>query len=168
MKIFYDKKAGEKLLSLWWFLVLIIIGGGIFIGVSLFYSAEINVKQVEAEMLYDKIFDCFSSQDDLTKIFSDENSGFDIFSECGLNKNVFDNAGIFYLKINFFDETGNQIGKSIEVGDKSLEKDCDVSKVIFAKHYSGCYKNKEFVDGKSNLEILSVSNQNGRNVKVGV
>jgi len=57
--LFKDKTGGEKLLSIWWLFTIAMVGAGIVFGVSMFYSAEIDVRNVEAEILSNKILDCF-------------------------------------------------------------------------------------------------------------
>jgi len=50
------------LLSIWWLFTIAMVGAGIVFGVSMFYSAEIDVRNVEAEILSNKILDCFFEQ----------------------------------------------------------------------------------------------------------
>jgi len=56
-KMFKDCRA-EKLLSLWWFFVLGVIGGGLVVGVLIHTSAEINVGELEADILGERIIRC--------------------------------------------------------------------------------------------------------------
>ena len=46
-----NRKADTKLLSIWWFLVLTIIGVGIIIGTMVFFSKNIDLRAQEAEIL---------------------------------------------------------------------------------------------------------------------
>ena len=56
-KMLKDKK-GEKLLSIWWFFVIAVVATGITVGVLIYYSASIDMREAEAELLSEKIFDC--------------------------------------------------------------------------------------------------------------
>ncbi len=48
-------KRGDKILSLYWFAVLIIVAGGIFGMVYVFYGSPYDVREIEANVLLNKI-----------------------------------------------------------------------------------------------------------------
>lgn len=168
-KIFKDKKAGEKLLSAWWFVIIVIVGGGVAVSVIMYYSADIEVREVEAEILYEKIADCIIQQGVLIEdIFKKD---FDIFTKCGLSKKVFENQD-FSFKIRVLDDSGKFLREDIIEGDISFEKDCEIKEKIQAKHYLKCVKRAEnilyYSDGikKGVLEVLTASNQIGRKIPI--
>jgi len=68
-----NKVGGEKYLSIWWFLILAIIAGGIVMGVLAFYNAEVNVKESESYILYERVIDCFMDQGFLGEKVLEEN-----------------------------------------------------------------------------------------------
>jgi len=53
-------KKGEKLISLYWFLVLTIIAGGIMIMVNVFYGAPYDIREMEASLLAEHVINCIS------------------------------------------------------------------------------------------------------------
>ncbi|MEJ2497249.1 MAG: hypothetical protein P8Y43_07230 [Sulfurovaceae bacterium] len=57
---FMNKKGTDKLLSMYWFLILFLVAGGIFAMVTVFYSSPYDVREIEAEILADKTLDCIS------------------------------------------------------------------------------------------------------------
>lgn len=88
-----DKKGTDKLLSLYWFAIILIVSFGIFAMVYVFYSAPYEIREMESEILSNKIADCFSRQGRINPgIFSEKgfNSEFDLFEECNLNFEVED------------------------------------------------------------------------------
>jgi len=166
-----NKKGTEKILSVWWFFVIAVIGFGIVAGVLIYYSAEADVREVEADVLSGKIVNCISEQGFLKNDVFVKN--FDIYSVCGLDKEVFSSGSNFYFRISVFDETGKLFRENIIGGDASFEKDCKIATGIGAKRFPKCVtKNKSlffFVEGeikKINLEVLAGSNQITRKVLV--
>jgi len=85
-----NKKAAEKILSVYWFLILVLVAGAIVVGVMLFYSSPFDVRAMEAELLSDKIVDCISDtghlrQDVADAVLQKTLSDFDLIGNCNLN-----------------------------------------------------------------------------------
>ena len=156
-----DKK-GEKLFSIWWFIIIIIIGLGIVAGVSLFYSSNLDIRSLEADALSSKVVKCISSSDGINPTILESN--FDIFSECSLSQSVFDN-GKFFIKISVSDFfTGESvIGHSF--GNNAFEKNCDIKSKITAVKYPECSSKSVYVIDKDNkkylVNVLAASNYKG-------
>ena len=55
-----NKKGAEKIFSLYWFAILILVAGGIFAMVYVFYGAPYDVREIEGEILVDRVADCLS------------------------------------------------------------------------------------------------------------
>jgi len=175
VSLFFDKRGGEKLLSVWWFFVLVIVGVGIVVAVMIFYSAHEDTRNLEAELLYSKIVNCVVENGFLINGIS--NPDFDLLKRCNLNEKVFDDEELFYINIGIFDEQGNKLRENILEGNKDFFKECEFQEkdekgsVIKAKHYSKCFRrsfNVLYEDGdikKAKLEILTASNNLGRKVQ---
>ena len=58
--IFFNKKGGGKILSFYWFIILILIAGGIFAMVYSFSQYPLDVREIETELLMNKVADCIS------------------------------------------------------------------------------------------------------------
>lgn len=181
-KLLKNKTGGEKIFSIWWFATLIIIGVGIVVGVLIYYSADIDVRTVEAEILSEKIIDCFIKNSFLnqeilnTNSFPDNNSdyrqvrnSFDIFQECNLKKDLFNNGGDFYFNITLYNGDTNFLINSFIGGNTGFERDCRISKGKSAENYPQCvekqepffyYSNNQIKKG--NMRILTASNQKGK------
>ncbi len=54
-----NKKGGERVLSFYWFLIFGIIAIAVVSGVFIFYSAQTDVRKVEANILADRVINCF-------------------------------------------------------------------------------------------------------------
>ena len=61
-KIFKNKKGGEKLLSIWWVFIISFVALIIAIGVDMFYGSEVDVREIEADILYEKVIECVVEQ----------------------------------------------------------------------------------------------------------
>ncbi len=55
-----DKKGADKILSIYWFVVLTLVAGGVFAMVYVFYGAPSDVREIEAELLAQKLAHCIS------------------------------------------------------------------------------------------------------------
>jgi hypothetical protein len=95
-----SKKGGEKVLSIWWFFCLAFVGAGIIIGVLMFYSAEMNVNNLEADTLANRIADCISDNGYLKEM-----QNFDVYKECKLNER-FDETHFF--RVSFYNQDSSQ------------------------------------------------------------
>ena len=162
-----NKKGSEKLLSAWWFFVLAIIVIGITAGVFIFYNKDIDVREIEAMTLNNKLKNCLISGGVLVNGFFEED--FDIFNECNLKKQVIE-SGDFYLKINVLNDK-EEVVKKMQAGKITFDKDCEISKSIEAEEFPKCVESKENViylqNGKQSLGeiyVLAASNQKTRKI----
>ena len=170
-KMFKDCKA-EKLLSLWWFFVLGVIGGGLVIGVLIHTSTQINVDELEADILSERITRCISDNGFLDKKVLD--NSFDIFEDCNLNKIMFEEGSNFYFNISIYNPD-DSLNKEIVQGVSSFEADCSIQKKVNAKHFPKCvekqetflFKQGDFIE-EFKLEILTASNQEGKKIHITV
>ncbi len=161
------KKADEKLLSVWLFIILALIGISIIIGVSLFYSVKIDTRQIESEILSSRILDCLVKQGKIVDEAMQDN--FDIFEKCSLKKDLFENREkeLFYFNVSFYKDSWNNFEKSFSAGSPDLYFQCIISEDAEAEHFSECsikrvistYKGEVFF-----IDIIAASNQIGRSL----
>ena len=157
-----NKKAGEKLLSIWWLFIIAMVGTGIVFGVSMFYSAEIDVRKMEAEILNDKISDCLFEQGVLIDNLLEND--FDIFQECKLNKKVIDSD--FYFNISILNESQNVIKEICEgVENSACTLTNNEKKGCVSKERGIVYERKNEIK-KGRLKILTASNQIGEKISL--
>ncbi len=54
----FNKRGDERILYFYWFFLFVVVAVAIVIGVGVFYGHKIDVRQVESELLVDKVVDC--------------------------------------------------------------------------------------------------------------
>ena len=103
-KVMRNKK-GEKYLSVYWFAILAIVAVGIVAMVLVFYGKPYDVREIEANVMINKIADCLSdSEGNLRVEINNEN----VLQECG-----------FVLSDDFYFEVGE-----IKQGNSNLKDSC--------------------------------------------
>ncbi|MGD9276568.1 MAG: hypothetical protein PVJ67_05325 [Candidatus Pacearchaeota archaeon] len=145
MSLIKNKKGGDKVISVYWFAILFIVAGGIVYMAALFYGGKYDVREIEAEILIDKVADCLNHGGELIDdwaLFSEEN----FFEKCNLNFNVEDTNGWqedqIFVKIDFENFEDKNTIKSISIGNENLEGFRDKGLICVERNlYS--IKNKE-------------------------
>jgi len=167
-------RRGTELISIWELFVLLIIGGGIVIGVWLFYTANVDVIDGEVSLLYEKLALCLNENGYLNENYL--NGSFDIMKECELNPKVIVKEGDFYFETYLTDIDANELsfGK-FKGGNEGHGKDCVVitDSEVNAKNFAKCYTGREIVRYKIKDEMLegyivikTASNQRGGKIPV--
>src|SRR3989344_5442081 len=83
-----NKRGMEKIVSIYWFAILIIVAGGIIYMVSIFYGDPYDVRAIESGILTDNIAECLSENGKL-KYPLDDNLKGNFASMCLLILNLF-------------------------------------------------------------------------------
>ena len=105
-----NKKGADKMLSMYWFLIILIVSGGLFAMVYIFYSAPYEVRDIEGEILANQIADCFSRQGRINPALFTEgsfNAGLDLLEECSITFEVEDEYDWeeeeqFFVEVEFY------------------------------------------------------------------
>jgi len=177
-----NKKGTDKILSMYWFVILVIVAGGIFAMVYNFYGAPYDVRGVESEILAEKIADCISKNGIIDSEFFieedfNEEIGDTFMEKCNFNFNVEsgygeDNEIQYFYRVEFYTLEEMENPKfNFYGGNKNWENDC----FIVGKddeEYSRLAKctEKRFYalkEGKDQylIKILSVVGKSEKNVK---
>lgn len=164
------KKADEKYLSIWWFFVIGIIGGGIVLAVLMYNINDINSKEIESDIMADKVSLCLVENGNIvSEIF---NSDFNVLDYCHLSKDIIDKSGVYNLNIEIFKlsdckEISTNWGLSLECsnpvnyfnyGVVDFKNQCFLN----GKDFPSCSEKFVYVlynDNKYLLRIFSGSNQ---------
>ena len=77
----FKKGTGEALMFFAFIFLILIIGSGLFWGTSSMYGRKYEFSHIAAQLLAEHTLDCFKQGE----FFA---GGFDIYSECGRNKDV--------------------------------------------------------------------------------
>jgi hypothetical protein len=161
MKI--NKKGAEKILSVYWFVILIIIAGGIFGMVYVFYGYPYDFRDIEARTITTQVADCVSQGGQL-KI---NMSNFDILRDCNLN---FEDSNYneiqYYNQVSFFDINGNKISES-SAGNMNLISSCEIENENYKK-LAKCNNEKFYstLNGQGVvIKVLSIVRKTEKNTK---
>lgn len=137
----------------------IIVGVAVVIGILIFYSASIDVRQEEAKIISDKIVNAIILNGEIKPEVLENN--FDILTSAGINSNMTENGGNYYLKVNISREDKTE--KLFEAGTKSFEIQCSLP----GKNLAKCYSKDITVLGRNGfyrIKILTGSNQLGSKI----
>lgn len=131
-----NRKGTDKVVSIYWFAVVVIIAGGVFAMAYTFYGSPYDVREIEGEVLADRVADCLSSQGRLSeKLFDskgnfDENFTKDFFKFCDLNFNSetdyeWDKTIQYFTEVNFYVVDNAEISLfEINAGNLNFRGDC--------------------------------------------
>jgi len=56
-----NKRGAEKVLSVYWFVILLLVAGGVFAMVYNFYHHPYDVREIEANLMINTVADCVST-----------------------------------------------------------------------------------------------------------
>lgn len=168
-----NKRGTDKILSVYWFAILFLVAAGIVYMVAVFYGQPYDVRDVEINILINKIANCFAEGGRL-KYLLDEINNDNFLSKCGLTFNVEDTNNWendqFYVNVSFYDfDNSNGIGgigrNSIVYDNANLEDSCGTG-----KYAPVCLERSFYVlDKNSNnqyvIKILSIVRKTEKNVK---
>ncbi len=99
-----NKLGDERVLSLYWFVMFVIITIGVVSGVLIFFSNMIDVREAEAGILADRVIDCFVDEGRLNSKFGIVNEE-NFESECGFvfSDGAYDygDEGQYFVEVSF-------------------------------------------------------------------
>ncbi|MEK6847735.1 MAG: hypothetical protein AABX50_01260 [Nanoarchaeota archaeon] len=152
-----NKKAADKIISVYWFAILFIVAAGIFYMVSSFYGKPYDIRQIEVGLLSDKAADCvsyagFLREGVLTQGFKDS-----FLETCGITFGTEDSYGWtdeseYFLQLNFYDFDSYQEASQnslfeVSAGNQRLQDFCNLK----GKGFPVCLERKFYTldkDGK--------------------
>ena len=136
LRLITRNKKGDKLLSVYWFAILVIVAVGIVLMVNTFYGDTYDVRNVESRILAQKAADCiyfggkfnpelFSSGDLFRDDFRDN-----FLEKCNLNFSTGQEfvRSPYYIEVNFYSEGDTRNSKfSISAGNQNWKSDCSLN-----------------------------------------
>ncbi len=183
MKIKTDKRGTDKILSMYWFFILTLIAGGIFAMVYIFYGTPYDVREIESQLLANKIADCISKEGRIDEgFFNGGNFNNEIKEKvpekCSFNLNVEGGYGggnvpQYFFEIEFYkiNDLSNP-AFSLSEGNSNWKAECFIKKKN-EKEYEKLVKCTEerfyALDSSSTqylIKILSVVGKSEKNVKI--
>ena len=182
-----NKKGEEKIISVYWFIMLILVAGGIFLMVSSFYNYPYDVREAEAEILSEKLASCIYSGGKFnpelmhisdTQISFKEEFRDNFLDKCDLildGEDSFDKIQ-YYIQIDFFkvESFRNMKGKlnkvfSISEGNPNWISDCNFKEESYGRLVF-CTEKEFFAYANENnqykVKIISMVRKTEQNVKI--
>ncbi len=150
-----NKKAeetGDQIMVFAFMFLLVIIGVGIWLGVSIYFGSSYDSRQVDANLLLYKVENCFTNSNII------EFQG-DFYAICGINQGVVENNQLM-IKVC----SGNDVNSCINNASsflffgKNLAVDCALTGGNSNNAYPKCSNDEITKDGKSYI-IITGSNQ---------
>jgi hypothetical protein len=157
-----DKQAGTKLLSIWWFFVIVVVFTGVVMGVSFFKENKIDARTAEAAVLMNRVIGCSHNYGIINERIFVSQSFFDI---CSLNSQVI-NTNNYFIKITEINISSEEILKQIKIGNNAFEEECKIAYASTANKYPRCVERN--ISLVLNNEIVKLNIVTGSNYEFGV
>ena len=163
-------KKGDKLISVYWFVILFIVAGAIVYMVISFYGEPYDIREAETYTLTNKITGCLSEAGYLKEEALSAEFKENFLEECHLNFEVEDaydwkQQGQYYLEIDFYNFSTNQSIDIIKEGNEDLKINCGEK----GKSLPVCLERSFYVlDREKNqyqIDILSIVRKTDKNVR---
>ena len=130
-----NKKADGKIISVYWFVVLVIVAGGIVLMVNLYYNSPYDVREIEADLLSEKVANCIYFSRELNSelisgkgVFKEEFK--DHFAEkCSLNLEATGQweKTQYYIEVKLYDYLNEKdVLFEMSEGNVNVKSDCDL------------------------------------------
>lgn len=168
-----NKQGTDKILSVYWFVILMIIAGSVFAMVYIFYNYPYDVREIEANIMINKISDCVSENGKLNlKLFNEGkfNPNFSILNECDFNFETepsFSQKEHYYTEINFYNLNGESVLKLSE-GYPNIKTDCEIKDEKYKRLVKCVDRSFYSFDESENsylVNVLSIIRKTEKNVK---
>jgi|TARA_B100000315_G_C14151548_1_gene395927 hypothetical protein len=162
-----NKKGAEKIISVYWFVILIMVAGTITYMVSIFYGQPYDVRDIESNIMMNNVADCLSKDGKLIPLESLKDN---FLKECHLNFDALGEGGQYYLEVGFYEFGGSQLSEHmISEGNVNLKKfseDSPKSNLVHASSKSFYVLNEENegVPKELTVKIISIISKIEKNV----
>ena len=114
-----NKRGGDKIISVYWFVVLFIVAGAVVYMAASFYGKPYDVRGIEASIMINNIADCISEGGNIKEgVLDNEN----FLESCNLNFEVEDykdwkEKGQYYVEVEISEFDGEKIGERVIKSD---------------------------------------------------
>lgn len=150
-KLNFKNKKAEKYLSVYWFAVLCIVAVGIAMIVAIFYGKPLDVRQIESQIIVNKIADCISFSD--TEVLREDINNENFFEKCNFAFNENEKEE-YYLEV---------LDLEISKGNNNLKTFCSIKEKSVVCLEKNLYV-KSNVDGENKfVKILAVVRKTEKN-----
>ncbi|MFA5953657.1 MAG: hypothetical protein WC812_03625 [Candidatus Pacearchaeota archaeon] len=171
-----NKLGEEKIISIYWFLVLILVATAIVLMVNSFYNSPYDVREVESQILSEKIADCIDkggklnsqliSNGSFSKEFEDK-----FLEKCSIYLDYNEDGEIQeYFKVDIYNRK-NSLNPvfNISKGNPNWKSDCyledkDHEKIV--KCVENNFYSSDVSDNVYLIKILTIVRKTEQNVKL--
>jgi hypothetical protein len=173
---FFPKNhRGDKILSVYWFAVLLIVAGGIFAMVYIFYGVPYDIRDIENHFLVNTVADCISYNGKINQGIAHsgeiiQNTSFLEGCHMMFNSDGWEQEQ-YYTEVNFYKITdmGNSL-LTLKKGNNNWVSQCEIEeKKEFQKLVQCSTKVFYSLDNENNqyiIKILGVVRKSEKNVKL--
>jgi len=165
-----EDKKGNKIISVYWFVILFIVAGAVVYMALSFYGKPYDIRETEANALLNKVAKCLSEAGYLEKGVLGPEFKENFAEKCHLNFETEDayewkERGQYYVEINFYDFLTDQEISTIKEGNEDLKADCKLE----GKTSPVCLKRSIYLIDKNQnqykIDILSIVRKTEKNVQ---
>ena len=154
-----NRKGAEKILGVYWFLVLGIVAGAIVFMVLSFYGSPYDVRDIESTILVNNVANCLSKNGQLEYKINEELEN-NFLEICNFNFKTNDEQGQYYVKLEFLDFNTDEKLKEISIGNINLRNNPSNSLFLSTKSFHVLDETQEVI-----VKINSVINKEKKNVR---
>jgi hypothetical protein len=174
---FIKNKRADKIISVYWFAILIIVAVGIFGMVYVFYGTPYDVREIEANILTNQIADCVSYAGRINDYLIsggkiNQMTGESFLKMCHLNFTSSEwEEEQYYSEVNFYNlsDLGNPV-LNIQAGNKNWHADCAIQEDKKQENLPQCIQKSFYsLDSANNqyiIKILTAVGKLDKNVKI--
>ncbi len=160
---------GDKLISVYWFAILILVVGGIIVMVYIFYGAQYDVREIEGKIMVNQIADCISWKGVLNNAVFEQSYQENFLENCHITFETENNWQDlqYYFSVNIFEINENLL-VSFDKGNKNLVSSCEIADENYEK-LARCVEGRFYATGEEGkqylIKILSIVRKSEKNVK---
>jgi len=173
--IINNKRGGDKMLSAYWFAVLLIVAGGIFAMVYVYYGTPYDVRNIETRLLINAVADCLSYDGRINSNLASEGNliqNTNFLNQCHL---IFNSSEWkdeqYYTEVSFYKITDLENSLlTLKKGNNNWVSQCEIQKTETSKNLVQCSTKMFYsLDNSNNqylIKILGVVRKSEKNVKI--
>ncbi len=158
-----NNRGAEKVLSVYWFVILILVAGGIFAMVYNFYHHPYDIREIEANIMLNKAADCISTGGKINSGVFENDFKDNFMKTCDLTFETEYEGPQYYLQVELGD------GFSIEEGNQNLVSSCGLEAEVEEEKLAKCVERSFYsLDSAGNIyliKILSIVRKTEKNVR---
>lgn len=170
LSAFPRNRNGDTLFSLYWFAILMIVAGGIVGMVFVFYGDSYDIREIEANLLLDKLASCVSYGGKISGnlILNGQIQSTDVLENCHLNLSEEYFYEITFYKVKDIANPFLDYFLKTQGGNLNLGASCEIREEDFSKLPTCVQRSFYSLDNADNqyiIEILTAVKKTEQNVE---